>query len=372
MEQGERLEKEDLPGETGEPSGSVDTLASDKASEIGATWRAWWFLVWLCFQQQARARQMVWIALSLILFTTTVIGLITASGGWKLENRRWVVSRTESPHKEFSAADSQLPGGSIKGSYIPHPTIHYVVTLGQARLWLEAGAKLPFVPPATRAIQEGIMAGFGQLLDLSGVILFSNWVVFILFLNFLLPIWSLSFATDSLGGEREGRTLVWLLTRPISRPAIYLAKFVALLPFSVGLNLGGFGLICLAAGQAGTTAFRWYWPAVFWGTITFSALFHLLSALFQRPAIVGLVYSFFLETFLGTMPGYFKRMSISYYIRCMMFEPLRQHGISLPEKEAVYLPVPGDTAWWILAGGSLALLGLGMIIFSRKEYRDLT
>src|SRR4051794_18377541 len=54
---------------------------------------------------------------------------------------------------------------------------------------------------------------------------FSRVVVFDVLLGFLLPIWSLSFATQALGGEREGRTLVWLLTRPLSRPAVYLAKF---------------------------------------------------------------------------------------------------------------------------------------------------
>ena len=81
----------------------------------------------------------------------------------------------------------------------------------------------------------------------------SRWIVYSVFLSFLLPIWSLSFATEALGGEREARSLVWLLSRPLSRPAIYLAKFVALLPWSLGLNLGGFALLCLAAGQPGLT-----------------------------------------------------------------------------------------------------------------------
>ena len=38
--------------------------------------------------------------------------------------------------------------------------------------------------------------------------------------SFLLPIWSLSFATEALGGERETNSLVWLLIRPLPRPAI--------------------------------------------------------------------------------------------------------------------------------------------------------
>ena len=33
------------------------------------------------------------------------------------------------------------------------------------------------------------------------------------FFSFLVPIWSLSFATEALGGERESGSMIWLLTR---------------------------------------------------------------------------------------------------------------------------------------------------------------
>ena len=49
---------------------------------------------------------------------------------------------------------------------------------------------------------------------------FSGWVVFGTFVSFLLPLWSLSFATEALAGDRESHSLLWLLTRPLSRPAI--------------------------------------------------------------------------------------------------------------------------------------------------------
>jgi hypothetical protein len=39
------------------------------------------------------------------------------------------------------------------------------------------------------------------------------------FLSFLLPLFSLSFATEALGSERESRSLVWLLSRPLPRGA---------------------------------------------------------------------------------------------------------------------------------------------------------
>src|SRR5439155_13564680 len=88
----------------------------------------------------------------------------------------------------------------------------------------------------------------------AGFTLFSRAVIFPIFTTFLLPLLSLSFATEALGREREDRNLLWLLTRPLPRPAIYLAKYVAVLPWALGLNLGGLAVLCLAAGAPGWTA----------------------------------------------------------------------------------------------------------------------
>ncbi len=231
---------------------------------------------------------------------------------------------------------------------------------------LRSRAALPWPPPAA-AVQDSVSVSCQALIDRSDVLRFSDVVVFRIFLSFLLPLWTLSFATEALGGDREGSSMVWLLTRPLSRPAIYLAKFVALLPWSLGLNLVGFGLLCLAAGRPGPVAFRLYWPAVFWGTLAFSALFLLMGAYFRRPAIVALLYAFFLETILGNMPGYMKRISVSFYARCMMFDVARDYGVE-PEKPSVYLPVDGPTALWVLVGVTAGLLVLGMFVFARTEY----
>jgi hypothetical protein len=96
-----------------------------------------------------------------------------------------------------------------------------------------------------------------------------------------------------------------------------------------------------------------------------------MGAYFQRPAIVALVYSFFLETILGNMPGYMKRVSIGFYTRCMMFDAAQEYGVQ-PEKPSVYLPVDGTTACWVLIGLTAAFLVLGMFLFARKEYLEVT
>jgi ABC-type transport system involved in multi-copper enzyme maturation permease subunit len=208
------------------------------------------------------------------------------------------------------------------------------------------------------------------VLACSGFQNFSSSVVFLIFLTFLLPAWSLAFATEALGGEREAQSLVWLLSRPLPRPAIYLGKFVALLPWSIGLNVAGFVLLCVAGGAPGLLALRLYWPAVVWASLAFSALFLLLGAYFRRPAVVAIVYSFCLEVVLGNMPGYLKRVSIGFYTRCLMFERAADYGIQ-PDKPSVYLPVDGWTALAVLVSATAALLALGMWVFSRAQYHDV-
>src|SRR5207244_622753 len=180
------------------------------------------------------------------------------------------------------------------------------------------------------------------------VVSFTRVIVFNIFATFLLPLCSLSFATEALGREREQRNLVWTLTRPLPRPAVYLGKFVALLPWCLVLNLAGFGLICLAGGEPGRAALGLYWPAVVMGTVAFAALFHLMGALFRRPAVIAILYSFFLETVMGNLPGHLKRASISFYTRCLMFDRAHELGIH-PERPALYLPVSGTTPLWVLA-----------------------
>jgi ABC-2 type transport system permease protein len=299
-----------------------------------SAWCGWCYLVWLSWQRQARARQMVWIALALLALSVGLVAVRTAVGPWGMQRRHF--PRGGPTFQEWTVELNGLLG---------------VVSRS----------------PAGGALPDAVLAACRGVLARSDVLVFSRFTVFSIFVSFLLPLWSLSFATETFGGEREGHSMIWLLTRPLPRPAIYLAKFTALLPWSLGLNLGGFALVCLAAGRPGRVALELYWPAVFWGTLAFSALFCLIGAVFRWPAVVSIVYSFFLEVILGNMPGYLKRVSISFYTRCMMFEAAQGYGVQ-PEKPSVYLPVDGTTACLVLIGITVALLLAGMVWFSLAEY----
>jgi ABC-type Na+ efflux pump permease subunit len=292
---------------------------------------------------------MVWIALGLMGMAVALVGLQTYRGKWGMHD--WRMPRRGGPtfpdiidSYHLRASVSPLPMGARAGEMAVFGTVGALVS------------------PNVRTEQ-------GHLLAWSGFQVFSSGVIFSLFLSFLLPVWSLAFATEAMGGERESGTLIWLLTRPLSRPAIYLGKFVAVLPWSVGFNLVGFAALCLAAGPPGWRALGLFWPAVAGASLAFSALFFLLGATARWPAVLGMVYSFCLEVVVSNMPGYLKRISISFYTRCLMFEAAESYGLQ-PENPWVFLPVDAWTAWAVLLGGTAALVIIGMVIFSQLQSRE--
>jgi ABC-type transport system involved in multi-copper enzyme maturation permease subunit len=304
--------------------------------------RAWFYLVGLSLRRQARARQMVWIALGLLAFAGLFVGVNTAAGGWNMRNWRW-------------------RSGGVSQTY---------------DAWIDSTDAVVLAAPVSSMVGTPNHLFFGDVfralkafMETTPLRVFTDVVILRLYLGFLLPVWSLAFATEAFGGDRENNSLVWLLSRPLPRPAIYLAKFVAVLPWSLVLNVGGFAALCLLAGPPGRQALALFWPTVVWTTLAFCSLFFLVGALFRRPAIIACVYVFFLEIILNLMPGYIKRISISFYARCLIFEAGGPFGINPTNREA-FMPVTGTTALTVLVGVTVFLLGLGTVLFSRTQYQD--
>src|SRR5215475_5013250 len=102
---------------------------------------------------------------------------------------------------------------------------------------------------------------------------FSLFLMFV-FASFVVPICAVAYATASIGGDREDRTLLFLLVRPVPRPLIFFAKFIATLPLVLGLVMGSFYLYCRLGGENGHTAYMLYLPAIFYMSVAYVSLFH--------------------------------------------------------------------------------------------------
>lgn len=327
--------------------------------------RAWWVLVVQSVQRHWRVRQMGWVAVGLL--SITVAGVVLQShsrAGWGIENRR--ISRTRITHQQY--ADSLLYPNRYQRFAPPNPV------------------DPPGVPPhafETPTPLDPLRDGLTTLiLSVPHAVLqseqfrhawafmnFSRWVMLGAFIGFVLPLFTLAYASGAFGTERESRTLVWLMTRPMPRSAVYLAKFLGALPWCLLFSGGGFVALCLAGGEYGRKALVLYWEAALLGTLALAALFHLVGAVFRRPVVVGLVYVFFYEALVAALPGSLKLLSVTFYARSLMYNEAVAAGYPA-EMLNLTQAVSSTTARAVLLAATVGLTALGMWLFSRSEYRD--
>ena len=223
-----------------------------------------------------------------------------------------------------------------------------------------------------------LLVGFRGFFEPWEVKSFGRWIIALPFCRFFLPIITLTLGTAIIGDDREDKTLVYLSIRPISRSSMYLAKLLGSLPFALGISLGaGLGLCATASICGGVlplslSEIAWmFLPTIALGTLAYLAFFGWLGAVFRNATLIGVAHVFLVEFFMGEAPGVLKRISISFYVRCMLYDAGGGYGIG-PRNEAIFQPVDGDEAATTLIAVAVGFLLLGMFWFSRREYHDLT
>ncbi|MEO8457781.1 MAG: ABC transporter permease subunit [Chloroflexota bacterium] len=113
----------------------------------------------------------------------------------------------------------------------------------------------------------------------------------------LLPLTALIFGTSALGSEIEDGTIIHLLSKPIPRIEIVVAKLGAASLLTAlcvvpSAALSGFIAISGSSEQGIVTGFL---IGTLLGTVAYSALFVLLSAMTNRALFIGLAYVFVWE-----------------------------------------------------------------------------
>ncbi|MFO1092639.1 MAG: ABC transporter permease subunit [Planctomycetaceae bacterium] len=194
------------------------------------------------------------------------------------------------------------------------------------------------------------------------------------FIAFLMPILAIGYGAAGIGGEREDRTLIYLLMTPIPRPVTYLVRFLAAEILVVGTTAASLWLLCFLAGASGDAAWPLFWPASVMGAAAYAALFLLVGAVFRHGTIISLAYWFFLEVLFGNMPGIIKRVSVAFYVRSMVYEAGAELEVGPASKVAreMFLAVSADTARIVLLSATAGLLAAGLLAFTRREYRDVS
>jgi ABC-2 type transport system permease protein len=196
-------------------------------------------------------------------------------------------------------------------------------------------------------------------------------IVSIYWIRNVLPLAALFYATSLVADEVEGRTLTYLLTRPLTRPAIFAGKFAAYLAttlilalpacvvtFFLLLSSRGFASLGAAAGDL----FRDL-AVVTLTLLVYGAFFALAGVLLKRPVIPGLMFLYGWEL-LANLPGYLPRLTLTAWLRSLVTHRPAQEGLAGLFEQVL----PGTQAVGVLVVATAVFLFAAARVFASREY----
>ncbi len=190
----------------------------------------------------------------------------------------------------------------------------------------------------------------------------------------VVPLASLILASAAVAEEVEDRTLTYLFTRPMPRPALLLGRWAAITLVLVVLFAASTWAFVAAASTA-----RGEGPAigegvagpllagVLAGVCAYGALAASLGAFVKHPIVVGLAYAFAVEGFLANLPGRNQLLTVQYHVRSL----IAAHGSPLWSKAEGFTATgfeDGTTAILVLGGITVGALALGSWRIARREF----
>lgn len=175
------------------------------------------------------------------------------------------------------------------------------------------------------------------------------------FLGFplVLPLVAILAASSVLGPEVDDGSIVYLLSKPVSRHAVATSKW--LVAWSATLVVGALGVFvaALVAG-GGEQALAWLLAALVAGT-TYSALFLALSSYTRHAVVAGLIFVLVWEGLAGGFLSGVAWLSVG------------QWGIQIGHEVSSELGSPVNLAWAVLAS---LVVTLGGVWFAGDRLRS--
>ncbi len=196
-------------------------------------------------------------------------------------------------------------------------------------------------------------------------------IVAVYWIRNVLPLAALFYATALVADEVEGRTLTYLLTRPLTRVAIFAGKFAAYLATTLLLALPAcvlsfFLLLSASGGEALSAAvpdlFRDL-AVVALTLVVYGAFFALVGVLLKRPVIPGLMFLYGWEL-LANLPGYLPRFTITAWLRSLVSHHPPQEGLFGLFEQVL----PAVQAVPVLVALTAVFLFAAVQLFVQREY----
>lgn len=197
--------------------------------------------------------------------------------------------------------------------------------------------------------------------------------------GFSLNILAVIYGTGALAAEIEGRTIVYLLTRPIPRWRLLLMKMIGAwlgITMTVLVSTLLLGLAAYA-GKPDWARMGADLRVLPLGALAYSCLFLFFATLLPRPLIWALLYGFGWENIAAFFPGGFARLSILSYLRTLsphLKEVLGAGGegdgadLSSLILQSTPARITQPIAWGAISGIIVVTLVLALVCFNTREY----
>ncbi len=249
------------------------------------------------------------------------------------------------------------------------------------KAWVVTGLTLRYLLGTRRVIATALLAAVPLILTLSlaaarvesfDILLFQVLMI-PLFLQVVLIFVTLVNATALIREEIDDNTLPFLLTRPISKPALlaykYLGYLVAVLILLVPPVVLAYAVTEVYRGLGLTADLDVLWgflATTILGSAAYGALFLFISVLVRRPLAAGLLIGFVWESVVGSIPGDVPKLSVIHYLRTILKDVVAVGPLS-------GYPTGNLSAGWaagILVAFSIAMVILSALGFQQMEFRQ--
>jgi len=243
------------------------------------------------------------------------------------------------------------------------------LALGQKARRTRVFFALSFLPVAVALVLK-----FNQVFSperpLDGAYMFSN-IIMVFYLQLIILLLALFFGTSICSEEVEGRTLPYLVTRPVPKSAVVLGKYVAYSLLTVGMVILGllFAFIILHLDRLADLS---YYPVLLrfagvlsLGIMAYTALFAFFGSFLKRSIFFGLLFCFGWENVIQYFPGSTQRFAIAHYLKSFLPGASSGRFSFLTFRLEATRPGMALLMLFLITAGFLAL---ACLLFSKKEY----
>ncbi len=198
---------------------------------------------------------------------------------------------------------------------------------------------------------------------------FFNRTLLVFYLQLLVPLLALFFGTSVVNDELDDKTLVYLVTRPVPRPAILLGKFAAAFTLALPIAGGGFTtayLLARSGGMAGGSGFELahYLGVMALALFAYSAIFTLLGTFMKKAILFGLFFVFGWEFTVQFLPGVTQRLTLIHWIKSLLPAMPREMRFMLFHLE----PSSAAASVLVLLLVGLLALATAALVFRHRAY----